>query len=147
MEPIQHLLGVVKAVEQAADQDTARWFQSGVDAFLSGEETRSLDTLLGLTSPGVGRLSPKREFLKQQRNQFLKQAFNLTDEGKPKVRRCEELAIMVKEFEARIWPAWRTKEEPPECSSELRKLLFLAKRTGEPLPTQWRTVWKTVFDF
>lgn len=147
MESIQRLLKVAAAVEQAADHDTANWFQSGLAAYLTGDETRSLDTLLGLTSQGVGRLSPKRDYLKKQRDLFLRRAFELTDLGKPNTRRCEELAGMVKDFESRIWPAWRTMDGPPAGSSELRRLLFLAKRTGEPLPTQWRTVWRAVFDF
>lgn len=143
-DPIHHLLNVAEVVRRHGDPVTGRWFADSVSRYLASRET--LDTCLGLASPGPGQPSPRTRHGKAVRDSFLKQAYELVD-GENSTRRCEILASQIIDFEARFWPRWRDLDEPPEGCSKLRGLLFLARQTGEVMPTTGRTVFRAVFGY
>jgi len=147
MNSIDRLLQAADAIQRHAEPDVAEWFQSGLNRYLSSRECRSLDEALGIGSTGRGKPSERSRYGKTLRDNLLRQAYDRIDpDGKPTTR-CDGLASEIRDFEARFWPRWEGLEEPPAGCSELRRLLFMAKRTGEPLPTGWRTIYRVVFDY
>jgi hypothetical protein len=142
--PIDRLLDIGKIVDQHASPSTAKWFQRAVHQYLTGGNQQTLEKCLGLTSPGAGKPKLATSYRKRLRDEMLQQAFKQISQEHSVTVRCEQLAKDVKDFEARIWPLWRDLEAPPARCSELRRFLFLAAKTGEPLPTNWRTVYRVI---
>jgi hypothetical protein len=148
MERIRRLLKVLEIVEKHSDQETADWFKNGVERYLVNRKRPSLEKSLDLASPGPGKPEPRRRFTKAERNRLIKEAFDLLDPKQSPTTRCDYMAKEIRDFQARIWPQWMANDTPPANSSEFRQLLFMAMKTGKKaMPSDWRSVWKVVFDF
>ncbi len=143
MNNIEKLLATLKAVRKYGDPDTVEWLESGIARYMSTER-ESLDICLNLTST-IGQPKQRTRYLKQQRNDFLKQAYNHVNPDKSDLKRCEILAAHAKDFQARIYPLWK-KHGPPNETSQLRKYLFYAADTGEDLLTSGRSIFRILFD-
>ncbi len=144
MTQIEHLIEILKTVKQHGSPEAVEWFESSCADYLSDGKRRTLDDCMGLGST-TGIQSPRTKYQKALRNEYLKSAFEFIDENLPPSRRCDVLADEIKAFETRIYPQWMSLEKPPENASQLRKYLFLAKRTGEPLSTHWRSLHLQIF--
>lgn len=145
MDPIQYLLNIRKFLSVELENDAAvRWFNKGIDLYLTASERSSLDNCLGLNSI-AGKPTPRTKYLKALRNEHIRQAAREIKESKPTAT-SEKLAAEIKAYESRIYPHIMHKDSPPEGSAKLRQHLFWAAKTGEPLPTQWRQVYRILYD-
>ena len=147
MNGIDMLLSVAELTARHGDPTTAAWLQTGLDRYLSSQDRPTLDAALGLGSTGPGKPAAATKHRKAIRNHYLKKAYYLIEPTKTPTARCETLAREIRRFESIIWPRLIGEVEPPAGCSELRKMLFHSKKTGEVLPQNFRTVWRAVFDF
>jgi hypothetical protein len=102
-------------------------FVLGFRRWLAGDET--LDEALGLAG-GAGRRTARTAWRISQRNALLRRAHSLLDAPSPwkgSVALAHEVAV----FESRVWPRWRELDAPPLSASELRSVLFSARRLGK----------------
>lgn len=147
MNEIDRLLNIAELTAIHGDSTTAAWLRTGLDRYLSSQDRPTLDAALGLSSNGPGKPSAITRHRKMMRNEYLKKAFTLIDPCLNNTARCDALAGEIRRFESVIWGRWMDLESPPAGCSELRRILFFAKKCGEVLPGNWRSVWRTVFDF
>lgn len=143
---IDRLIEISEIVSKHGDPKLARWITAGVDEYLGGSDRRTLEHCLELKSLGRGQPSPRRTWAKERRDEALRSAFDLV-EGNSPTAKCDALARHIRDFTARMWPRWQTLPEPPAGSSQLRCRLWDAAKTGEPLPTNWRRLWETIFHY
>lgn len=145
MEKIKHLLSALETVTSYGRPETAKWFEKACDEYMTGQEKKSLDICLGLGSTR-GKTAARTAYQIEQRNRYIKRAFACIDPDKGPTKRCELLVEQVKAFECRVFPRLKDLEELPPGMSELRKSLWLAKKTGAELSTDLRTIYRWVFD-
>lgn len=82
-----------------------------------------------------------RERLKE-RDELLREAHALMP-GPHGWNKSVQLAAEIHDFETRMWPRWSHVDEPPAGCSELRRLLFKARRLSE-LPQTPRQLYNIV---
>lgn len=145
MQQIKKLLEVAETVQQHGNSKLAGWFSQKITKYLTSPEYQSLDQVFGLNSER-GVPTQRTQHMKCLRNSILRKAYEYTDSNKKPTVRCDELAREIRDFERRIYPNWKTQGGPPENASELRKLLYQAKETGQPLSTSWRALYRQIFD-
>ena len=144
MDRIKHLLSLLQAAEKHCDAETADWYREGLNRYMTGSERAKLDACLGL-SGSRGKSTGRTLYALTTRNKYLSLAMGYIDQDLPKARQCEELAEAIKAFESRIYPRVSHLQDPPAEWSEQRKYLFMAKRTGAPLTTKWRSLHMWIF--
>ncbi|GAB6193130.1 hypothetical protein [Desulfocastanea catecholica] len=144
MERIKHLLSAMETIEKHGDPATAAWFREGLQKFMTGSERAKLDACLGL-SGSRGKSTSRTLYAITTRNKYLSLAMDYIDKDLPNMTKCEQLADAIKAFESRIYPRVCDLKEPPAEWSEQRKYLFMAKRTGAPLTTKWRSLHLWIF--
>ncbi len=145
MQRIKHLLSVLATINKHGDRAAAEWFSKGCRQYLTGAQD-TLDKACGLTSTS-GKYKARTLWARQERDRLIRQAMTFIDPDLGHTRRCELLADQIRSFEARIWPRLRDLDELPAEVSELRKSLWLAKRTGASLPATWRGVYRSVYGY
>lgn len=103
------------------------WLRSGFSAWLGNSGSLQLDRCLHLPTS-------HKKMARAERDRHLREAWDLLDDASP-WRKSVCLAEEIKKFETRIWPAWKSYQAPPQGASELRKLLFMAMRSGASMPS------------
>lgn len=144
--PIERLIRVSNTINQHADSETARWFNDGINHYLSSRDRPSLDNALGLASTGQGKPSERTRYNKWFRDKLIREAFSLINPDAKSTARCDALASEIRDFESRLWPKLMDLVEPPTNSSALRRLLFFAAKTGETLPSSWRSIYRIIYE-
>lgn len=105
----------------------ADWLRSGFSTWLGTGGALQLDRCLHLPSS-------QKKLARAQRDRHLREAWDSIDEPQP-WRKSVALAAEIQKFETRIWPAWKSYPAPPQGASELRRLLFMAMRSGASMPS------------
>jgi hypothetical protein len=105
----------------------AALLQKGFEAWLHSNGAVPLERCLHLPT------SPKA-MARVRRDKWLNAAWQLIDAPGAWLRSVA-LARELATFEARIWPAWRHNDAPPEGASDLRRALFAVLTTGAKIPT------------
>ncbi len=139
MEQIKHLIAVIDIVKRYGTPETpeaAEWFLGGLNEYMLSKEYQSLDKVFGLTSQR-GTPTQRTQYIKILRNNYLKAAYECIDPEKPPTIRCDILAQEIRSFD-RMYLNWKKAGGPPELCSDLRKNIYLAKETGQTLPSTSR---------
>jgi len=145
VEQIKHLLSVLATVEKHGDPETAAWFRKGCNHYLTGKDRTSFDKALGFASTR-GKYTARTLFQRSERNRYIKNAFYCIDPDQGSTKRCELMAEAIRTFETRVYPRIKDLDAAPADMSELRQYLFMAKKTGAGLSTDWRTIYKWIYD-
>lgn len=130
--PVEDLLTLAARLEAAGPEPGSpeHRLATAVHAYISGT-VRTMDEALDLVgSRGIG--SARARFHLRRRGEYLGAALRLLPAASDYAR-CKILKREIDTFEACVWPRWRDLEEPPETASDVRVLLFKARRIG-PLP-------------
>jgi len=138
MNPVEHLLSILKAAKLSAPPESAEWFADGVDGYF--QWSGALDECLGL-KPKRGQRSPRYQYQIHQRDSYIRAAYNLI-EGQHTYKRAEKLATEVLRFESLVWPNVKDLDYLPDHYSDLRKNLFNAFKTGISVPGSARRLWE-----
>jgi hypothetical protein len=141
----RRLEGLFAALWSGGELDplAREWLTCGILGAL--REGASLDKALGLSASGVR--STRARLLASLRDHHLSRAIDAMDlDGSVGPwERCKRLAPLVREFEARTWPAYRYLERPPADWPRWKRALFAARQTGLELPgstKQLHRVWQ-----
>lgn len=103
------------------------WLRGGFATWLSNRGGLHLDRCLHLPTS-------HKKMARAERDRYLREAWDLLAEVQP-WRKSVALAAEIQKFETRIWPAWKSSHTPPQGASELRRLLFMAMRSGASMPS------------
>ena len=113
--------------------DVRAWFLEGAGSFDDSGGRRPLCICLGLR--GRGRASAEERRRLAERNQWLREAWNLVScETITQSERAARLIEAAHRFETCTWPRIRHLENPPARLSEFQSAIFRALKTGAKLP-------------
>lgn len=110
--------------------DETAWLKAGIAGWLSAGGAVPLETCLHLprTASAMDRAA---------RNMHLRAAWLMTKPSEPWLKSVA-LERELKEFEARVWPRWKSDDSLMVGGSEMRLALYAAKKTGAHIPTTAR---------
>jgi hypothetical protein len=131
-KPVERLVELAAQLDKNPAANQSHWFIEAIADWLNGDAP-SLDAALGLTADGPGKRTALTKWRRQQRNKWICAAADCV-EGAGSWQKSVNLAPEIKTFEAIIWPKWKTKKEPPNDASQLRRALFYARQYGGRLP-------------
>jgi len=135
--PRERLRQVVELAATHGHKDLARWFEFGVDDFLSG---RCPTLCRGLGLRGEGIPSPATEAATNQRNAHIRHAFALLS-APPNTSHGAKLDLLGKaltRFESITWPWARHYAKPPARLDGVQVALWRAFKTGARIPDSKR---------
>jgi hypothetical protein len=131
-DPIADLLVLAAKLEAAGAEPGSpeHRFVVGMRAYVAGVSA-TLEEALDLV--GARGISDARSrYHMARRAEDLAAALRLMP-GASDWQRAKALAAEVSRFEGQVWPRWRGMEAPPANASDVRVLLFRARKSG-PLP-------------
>lgn len=142
MDPISAIIAIADGV---AGPETLRWFRERVTAYLTEPSRPTLEQAFELSSAGPGKPSERTRYMKAARDLLLADAFDMVSApGERIMTRCARLAEEIRRFE-RSWPRLRDLPEPPPGTTELHRILFRARRTGQPIPDTSQGLYQTLY--
>lgn len=111
----------------------------GIRTYLNAGGDLDLARCIGLPTPAA-----KNKFAQLKRDYWLCEAAGQI-EADTSWDRSVALGLELRKFTTRIWPAWRSKAEPPSGASQLHTFLFRAVlATPEKIPTTTRHLHRIV---
>lgn len=106
------------------------WLRDGLERYLCSDA--SLEAALGLT--GTSGLTARRAFKKRHRDELLREAWRSIIGALGPWERTQSLWSECRRVES-LMPSLRHLTNPPAHFSPIRRLIFEAFRTGEPMPS------------
>lgn len=131
-DPIADLLLLAAKLDAAGAEPGSpeHRFVVGMRAYVAGVSATLEEALDLVGARGIGDARSRYHMARRAEN--IAAALRLMS-GASDWQRSKALAAEVRTFEGQVWPRWRALEAPPANASEVRVLLFRARKSG-PLP-------------
>ena len=136
--PVARLASLLDSLfrSQPITPDTKEWMVNALLHYLSHGGEYPLDRFLGLAPIEAGRSSLSTRLGLLKRNLHLTDALQQIglNESVSRWGRCQRLARENSKFEGRTWKLYRHLKDPPASWPDWQQSLFLAHKTGVPVP-------------